>query len=66
VVPGLLASDALDLDDLGTQPGEDLRAAGSGLMAAQVDHADSVQGPVALSHEVTPSLSVVDLIVAVS
>src|SRR5262249_2139762 len=43
VIAGLLAPDALDLDDLGSQPGEHLSAARPRLMASQVDHADPVE-----------------------
>src|SRR5204863_5084281 len=54
VVPGFLATEALDLDDLGPQAGEHLSAPWSRLMATQVDHADTVQGPFGICHRVTP------------
>src|SRR4029453_84237 len=54
VIPGLLAADALDLDDLGAQTSEHLGAAWPRLMASQVDHADSVQRSFAVRHRSTP------------
>src|SRR5207237_586599 len=55
VVPGLLATQALDLDDLRPQAGEHLGAPWSRLMATQVDHADTVQRPFGICHGVTPA-----------
>src|SRR6185436_9908025 len=55
VVAGFLATEALDLDDLGPQAGQHLGATGPGLMAAQVDHADTVQRSFTIRHRVTPS-----------
>src|SRR6185436_19377481 len=55
VVPGFLSTEALDLDDLRPHAGQHLRATGPGLMAAQVDHADTVQRSFAIRHRVTPS-----------
>jgi hypothetical protein len=54
VVPGFLATEALDLDDLRPHAGEHLGATGPSLMAAQIDHADTVQRPFAIRHRVTP------------
>jgi hypothetical protein len=54
VVPSFLATQALDLDDFCAQTSEHLGAAGSCLMATQVDHADTVQRPFAICHGVTP------------
>src|SRR5262249_36310502 len=39
-----LAAGGLDLDDVGAEVGDHGRAAGPGLPAGQVDHADALQG----------------------
>src|SRR6266571_2232989 len=54
VVPGFLAAQALDLDDFSAQTSQHLSAAGSCLMATQIDYADTVQRPFAIGHCVAP------------
>src|SRR5262249_23874378 len=50
VVPGFLAAETLDLDDLGAEAREHLSAPRSRLMATEIDDADSVQRSSAVGH----------------
>ena len=54
VVTGFLTAQAFNLDDFGAHPRQYLGAAGAGLVAAQVDDADVLQGRVDGCHNMTP------------
>jgi hypothetical protein len=50
MVASFLATQALDLNDFGSQAGEHLSAPGSCLMAPQIDYADTVQRSFDICH----------------